>query len=47
VGANFEMRFHPIAHLRGDFLVKVIGDFPPHFDAADFNGGHRALLDSP
>jgi hypothetical protein len=40
VRTSFEMRFHSFAHLGRDLFVEVIGDFPPYFDATDFNGRH-------
>jgi hypothetical protein len=45
--AEFEMRFHSFAHHGRDILVKIVRNFPPDFDAADFNSGHRAPLYSP
>jgi hypothetical protein len=40
VRAFFEVSFHAFAHLGRDFLIKVVGDFPPHFYATDFNYRH-------
>src|SRR6266849_1783058 len=39
----FEMRFHSLAQLGRNLLGKVIGDFPPYFDATYFNGRHSAF----
>ena len=47
MSADFEMRFHSFAHRGRDILVKVVRNFPPDFDAADFNSGHCAPLCSP
>jgi hypothetical protein len=38
------MSFHSLAHLGRNLFVKVIGDFPPYFDATYFDGCHSAFF---
>src|ERR1700723_2400775 len=47
VSAVCKMRFHSFTQLGRDIPINVVRDFPPYFDATDFNCTHRALLDSP
>src|SRR5271154_5850951 len=47
VSAVCEMRFHSFTQFGRDIRIDIVGDFPPHFVATDFNCTHRALLDSP
>ncbi len=42
--AFFEVSFHALAHFARNLVIKEIGDFPPYFEAADFNCRHCILL---
>jgi hypothetical protein len=43
VVADLKVSAHPFAQFGRNFTVKIIGNFPPDFDATDFNGAHSNL----